>query len=359
MSLPFTLNNNAFSKKQTLYNRGIDIDPAEEQRKQASAKYLFTFSSPYKSSQYLATPHVHKELKLIIEEQTNNKVYVNIADGGQHGVGSSLANHVKFNLSQGALLSIANLAPICPAIDLINIPYWCNSDNKFLALFKNPSWIDHIDAQLRKHNLTLLFPYLTGSRTASTLRHYNKPLSNPSDLQGINIRVSNSQALAKFYEIAGANVQNIMWGLAAKTARRKRYEALDSGVIGLFSGPDNLKLEIGTITRIDSVQDAWVAIANNEFLASLDSKTRSQFNNAIDSISEIQRTAYLNCDKYCSTEFQAQGTKIVELTDEQKLAFINRFGPDRAEWKPFIKEHLGGEGFTLFNQLREYLLAFS
>jgi len=96
---------------------------ADEKNKQKLAKYTFKFSSPYKTNDYKVTPHAHLEIKQLIEKHTNNNIYVEIRDNGIDGIGSSLANSVRHGKTNCALISVSNLTPRIPELDILNIPF--------------------------------------------------------------------------------------------------------------------------------------------------------------------------------------------------------------------------------------------
>ncbi|NRB82031.1 MAG: hypothetical protein HRU38_25835 [Saccharospirillaceae bacterium] len=104
---------------------------ADETNKQKLAKYTFKFSSPYKTNDFQATPHAHLEIKQLIEKYTNNNIYVEIRDNGVDGIGSSLANSVRYGLTNCALISVSNLSPRIPELDILNIPFWSASAKEY------------------------------------------------------------------------------------------------------------------------------------------------------------------------------------------------------------------------------------
>lgn len=213
------------------------------------------FSSPYKTSDYETTPHAHFEIKQLIEKYTQNNVYVEIRDDGIDGVGSSLASSVKYGLTDCALLSVSNLSPMIPELDIINIPFWSASPENYMRLFSSDVWQRHILSKLDKHNFKLLLPYVVGARTATSTKQFGKRIVTPEDFVDVIFRVPNSLNLKYFYQICKARPHIIPWELTAKTARVGRFEALAPSITGLYSGPDGLRNEIGIISEIESVHD--------------------------------------------------------------------------------------------------------
>ncbi len=339
--------------QQKQFNRGLGLDRIQEERKQTLARYQFAFSSPYLSEDATTTPHAHQEIKQLIESYTQNKVYVKIYDGGVNGIGSSLASSVMVGATQGALLSIANVSPLIPALDLINIPYWCAESPAYLRLFQSALWQNHIVERASAANIKVLFPYVVGARTATSTKLFNKRISKPEDFAGVRFRVPASNNLHQFYQLTGAQPVSIMWRLAARTARADRFDALDPSVIGLFSGPDDLRHELGIISEIESVQDGWVAIANLQFIEQLDSVTRKQFLQAFEAIQQQQLLRYRDADYYCRQEFAKLEVPIYQPTISEKNALSQAYGADNPAWQAIIKLLLGSNGLQMFERFRQ------
>jgi TRAP-type C4-dicarboxylate transport system substrate-binding protein len=322
---------------------------ADETNKKKLAKYTFKFSSPYKTSDYETTPHAHLEIKQLIEKYTQNNVYVEIRDNGIDGIGSSLVNSVKYNLTDCALLSVSNLSPIIPELDIINIPFWSASPEDYIRLFTSDVWKRHVLSKLEKHNLKLLLPYVVGARTATSTKQFGKRIVTPEDFVDVIFRIPGSINLKYFYQMTRARPHTIAWRLTAITARARRFQALDPSITGLYSGPDGLRNEIGVISEIESVHDGWVAIANKDFINTLDSKTRIQFLLAWEEIQQAQSKQYENVNKLCSDKFKKLGTKIYRPSQHDKEVLASTFGHERAEWDPVKKRLLGEDGLLIFD----------
>jgi len=332
-------------------NAAFAADAAEEAKKAKLAKYTFTFSSPYITSRHVTTPHAHLEIKRLIEAYTKNKVHVIIHEGGIDGTGSALSNRVRYGKSQGALLSVANLVPLVSELDVLNIPFWSSSKSEYVRLFKSQAWDKHVLSKTAKHKLKVLFPYVVGARTATSTRKYGKLIKSPADFEGVKFRIPGSKSLAVFYKLTKAKPLKFAWNLTARTARIGRFQALDPSVIGLYSGPDNLREELGIISEIESVHDGWVAIGNTDFIASLDSETRTQFMDSMAEIQTEQVKLYRNSRGFCIEEFAKLGTKTYIPTPKERELLASSFGHSNPAWTPVKKRLLGEDGVTVFDKL--------
>jgi len=322
---------------------------ADESQKRRTAKYTFKFSSPYKTADYKTTPHAHLEIKQLIEQYTQNKIYVEIRDNGLDGIGSSLANSVRFGDTNCALISAANLSPRIPELDILNIPFWSASADQYTNLCRSGVWQRHVISKFTRHNYIPLLHYVVGARTASTTKKHPKHIVKPQDFIDVKFRIPGSKSLQVFYKLTRARPQSIPWHLTAKTARAGRFEALDPSIAGLYAGPDNLRQEIGIISEIESVHDGWIAIANLDFIHALDSTTKTQFLAAWEAIQQAQLIQYAKAKQLCSAEFVKLGTKIYQPTRAEKSDLATAFGHERAEWDTTKKRLLGEDGMIIFD----------
>ncbi len=326
-------------------------DSKDEKLKEKNAKYIFNFSSPYKTENFVATPHAHLEIKKLIEQYTNNKVYVKIHDGGVDGTGTRLAGKVKLNKIQGALVSVSNLSPMIPEIDILNIPFWSSSPEEYTRLFNSSSWKNHILSKTKKHKTQVLFPYVVGARTATSTKKYGKRIVKPEDFEGVKFRIPGSKSLAVFYKLTKAIPQKFPWATAGKTARLGRYQAIDPSIAGLYAGPMDLKGTLGVISEVETVHDGWVAIGSTDFIESLDANTRIQFLDAMEEIQKKQRGLYQSAKDFCVSEFNKNGTKIYTPTQNEKNILADAFGHTNPAWDPVKKKLLGKNGMKIFDEL--------
>jgi len=326
---------------------------ADEAKKQKLAKVTFSFSSPYRTIDYATTPHAHLEIKALIEQYTYNKIYVEIRDNGRDGIGSSLANSVRFGDTNGALISASNLSPRIPELDILNIPFWSASPEDYTRLCHSNVWKRHINDKFVKYNYVPLLHYVVGARTASTTKKYAKRIVKPEDFTDVVFRIPGSRSLQIFYKLTGARPQSIPWRLTAATARAGRFEALDPSITGLYAGPDNLRQEIGVISEIESVHDGWIAIANVDFINALDTTTRMQFLDAWEAIQQFQLAQYMKAQKLCSAEFIKLGTEIYQPSIAQKNDLASAFGHERPEWDSIKKHLLGRDGIFIFDGMHK------
>ena len=116
-----------------------------EADKQAAADHIMTIGTAYVLGASETMPIMQTKLKENIETMSEGAIFVQLAPGGQLGVGSALAQKVQEGTIQAAQHSISNFAPFAPVVDLINIPYWTGPNQKFLNLVTSGTWNDLVD----------------------------------------------------------------------------------------------------------------------------------------------------------------------------------------------------------------------
>ena len=105
------------------------IQREEDERKKA-AKHVMTIATAYVLGASRSYPILQRQLKENIQNATRGKVYVRLAPAGQLGAGGELPKKVQEGTIQAAQHSISNFAPFAPVVDLINLPYFCGSNQR-------------------------------------------------------------------------------------------------------------------------------------------------------------------------------------------------------------------------------------
>lgn len=323
-----------------------------EMDKRRSARHILTFCSPYDTAQADYSPHMHAQIKRNIEQFSNGKIYVDIKDKGQMGIGTELMAKVSRGHINAALVSVSNLSPAAPALDVLNIPFWSAQNQAYLNLITSTTWQRLIVDRIRKQgNIDILFHYLPGPRTATSTRNFKRPLKTPDDLKNIVFRVPASKVLGIYYQLAGTNPVNVAWKDVALLARNGRIDALDPGIIGLYNGPGGLRDHIGTISLINSVHDGWVAVINQHWLAKLTISEKEALFAAAEQTFREHLAQITQITQNCSAELKRRGVDIYQPNDQESAHWIACCGHQKPQWQPVKRRLLGDE--KVFDELLE------
>ena len=177
----------------------------EEKRRRSRAKYTMNIATAYILGASRSYPIMQLDMKENIQNCTNGKVYVKLAPGGQLGAGSALAQKVQSGTIQAAQHSISNFAPFAPVVDLINIPYWCGENQKFVNLVTSDTYRKEVHSKVAQKGFKVLWYVVIDPRVVATRKGVPGPIKTPDQMKGIKFRVPGSKILAQFYQLLGAN----------------------------------------------------------------------------------------------------------------------------------------------------------
>ncbi|UCH73961.1 MAG: TRAP transporter substrate-binding protein [Rhodospirillales bacterium] len=323
---------------------------AEEQERQKVAKYTMTIGTAYKIGTTRSYPIMQLNLKENIQNLTNGQVYVKLAPGGSLGVGTKLVEKVQANTIQAAQHSLSNFAPFAPAVDLINLPYWCGENQRFVNLVTSGVWDQEVNSRVRAKGFKPLFYFCIDPRTAAKRRGLSdEPFRTPADLQGIKFRVPGSKILQQFYRLLGANPTPVAWGETPSAIKQGVADALDPAVEALYAF--GFKDILSWVTFNRSVPDSQVYSCNLEWFNGLPKDVQE----GIDFASEVtfqQNLAQVPASRaFAMAEMAKAGVKFHSLTKDEYAAWVEAAGQQRKEWDEW-KVQLGGSIAT-FDKLYE------
>jgi TRAP-type C4-dicarboxylate transport system substrate-binding protein len=323
---------------------------AEEQERQKTAKHTMTIGTAYKIGTTRSYPIMQLNLKENIQNLTNGQVYVKLAPGGALGVGTKLVEKVQANTIQAAQHSLSNFALFAPAVDLINLPYWCGENQRFVNLVTSAPWEKEVNSRVKAKGFKPLFYFCIDPRTAAKRRGLSdEPFRTPADLQGIKFRVPGSKILQQFYRLLGANPTPVAWGETPSAIKQGVADALDPAVEALYAFGFKDILSYVTFNR--SVPDSQVYSCNLEWFNGLPKDVQE----GIDFASEVtfrQNLAQVPASRaFAMAEMAAAGVKFHSLTKDEYAAWVEAAGQQRKEWDEW-KVKLGGSIKT-FNTLLE------
>ena len=324
-----------------LLNREAAAQTAQEEKeREGSATYKMTVASAYAIGKTRGFPVMQLNIKENIQNTTNGKVYVKLAPAGQLGVGSELAKKVQGGTIQAAQHSISNFAPFAPAVDLINIPYWCGDNQQFVNLVTSDVWKQDVESKVRERGFKPLMYLVVDPRTAAKRKGLSGgPFRTPEDLKGIKFRVPGSKVLAQFYQLLGANPTPVAWGETPSAIRQGVADALDPCAEGLWLvGFGDI---LSSITFNRPVPDSQVYSMNLDWFENLDADTQEQIDFAAE-ITSHQNYAQVPASRAFSMASLAQdGVEFYSPTEEEMAQWREKAGHHLPEWNDFKTEFAG------------------
>jgi len=321
----------------------------EEKERKAAAEHTMTIATAYVLGASRSYPILQLDLKENIQNATNGKVYVKLAPGGQLGAGGALVQKVQGGTIQAAQHSLANFAAFAPAADLINMPYFCGSNQRFTNLVHSSAWKTDVESKVEAKGFKALFYVVIDPRVVAVRKGGAGAVITPSDLSGVKFRVPGSKMLQQYYKMVGANPTPVAWGETPSAIKQGVADALDPSVGALFVF--GFKDILSHVTFTQAVPDSQVFSCNLEWFNSMPKDVQE----GIEIASEI--TGHQNLAKvpsarnYAMAELRKSGVEFHSLSDSQLAEWKAAGGYQRAEWDTFKVELAGS--MDAFKKLEE------
>jgi len=321
----------------------------EEKQRQKAAKSTMNLATEYVIGATRYYPLMQLNFKENTQNLTNGEIYVKLSPGGVLGKGGALASKVQSNTIQAAQHSVSNFAPYAPAIDLINVPYWANTNQKFVNLVTSDVWKKEVHTRVNARGFEVLLYLVLDPRTASTRKGFGKVLKVPADMKGMKFRVPGSKILQQFYRMVGANPTPVAWGETPTAIKEGVADGLDPALVALYAAGFSGLLE--TVSFIKSVEDAQVYSCNLKWLNGLSAQGQAGVRAAAD-ITFQQNLAQVPASRaFAMAEMAKAGTAYYAPNDDELSQWKAVAGAQRPEWND-LKKKLAGS-LAKFGEFRE------
>jgi TRAP-type C4-dicarboxylate transport system substrate-binding protein len=274
-----------------------------------------------------------------VQNCTNGKVYVKLAPGGQLGAGSALVQKVQTGTIQAAQHSISNFAPFAPAADVINIPYWCGENQKFINLVTSDAWKNEINPKIEERGFKALWYVCIDPRTVAVRKGVKGPIKTPDQMEGIKFRVPGSKILQQFYQLVGANPTPVAWGETASAIKQGVADALDPSVEALLVF--GFKDILSSVTFNAAVPDSQVYSCNLKWFKSLPSDVQEGVEFASEITMRQNHAKVPAARAYAMAEMKKAGVEFYVPTADEKAQWVKKSGAQLSAWDDIKKELVG------------------
>ncbi|MDE0703986.1 MAG: TRAP transporter substrate-binding protein [Rhodospirillaceae bacterium] len=321
----------------------------EEAQRKRAAKHIMTIGTAYVLTADRSYPIMQLDFKENIQNATNGKVYVKLAAGGQLGAGGALAQKVQGGTIQAAQHSLSNFAPFAPVVDLINLPYLCGANQRFVNLVNSDHWKKTVHPKVEARGFKPLYYVVIDPRVVAVRKGGAGAVISPADLKGVKFRVPGSKMLQQYYRLVGANPTPVAWGETPSAIKQGVADALDPavGALHVFGFKDILS----HITFTQAVPDSQVYSCNLEWFNNLPADVKQGVEFAAEITSQQNLAKVPAARNYAMAELRKSGVKFHSLSQAQLKVWQDAGGYQRSEWNSF-KTGLAGS-MDAFNKLVE------
>jgi C4-dicarboxylate-binding protein DctP len=229
---------------------------------------------------------------------------------------------------QLAAPSLSLFESITKAYRLFDLPFMFKNIDAVDAFQASETGQAMLDAMQRR-GLQGLGYWHNGMKQISA----NKPLIEPSDANGLKFRVQPSDVLVAQMEALGASPQPMAFA--------EVYGALQTGVVdgqentwSNIYGQKFFEVQDGVTETNHGIID-YMVVTSVDFLDSLDPAVREQFVTILNEVTTLRNAAVKDVDLEARQSILDAGGKIVELTPEQRAAWVDVMKP---VWAQFAEE---------------------
>lgn len=331
----------------TLSEQAVAQTAKEEEEREKAAKYTMTLATAYIVGASRSYPIMQRAFKENIQNMTNGQVYVKLASGGQLGAGGALAQKVQQGTIQAAQHSLSNFAPFASVVDLINLPYFCGANQKFVNLVHSDIWRQSVNPKVEAKGFKPLWYVVIDPRVVAMRKGGKGPIKTPDDLKGVKFRVPGSRMLQQYYRAVGANPTPVAWGETPAAIKQGVADALDPSVGALYVFGFKDILSWVSFTR--AVPDSQVYSCNLEWFQSLPDVVQAGIEEASEVTSQQNLAQVPAARAYAMAELRKSGVQFYTPTEDELEQWEAKGGHQNPEWNGYKKELAGS--LEAFNEL--------
>ncbi|OCW58336.1 TRAP transporter substrate-binding protein [Hoeflea olei] len=310
----------------------------EEKDREAAAAHVMTLATEYVIGTSRSYPMMQLDVKENLQNASNGKIYVKLAPGGQLGIGSALAQKVQGGTVNAGQFSLSNFAPFAPAVDLINMPYFCGANQRFVNLVTSDIWKKEVDALVEARGFKPMFYFCIDPRVMA-VRQGGKAIITPADLQGVKFRVPGSKMLQQFYRMGGANPTPVAWGETPSAIKQGVADALDPSVGALYAF--GFKDILSHVTFTQAVPDSQAYACNLEWFNGLPADVQDSIAWASEMSFHQNLAKVPSARAFAMAEMAKSGVEFHSLTEDQLNEWKETVGYQRSEWDSYKTELAG------------------
>jgi C4-dicarboxylate-binding protein DctP len=227
---------------------------------------------------------------------------------------------------QFAAPSLSLFEPITKQFRLFDLPFMFKDISAVDAFQASGTGQEMLQSMTRRGVLGLGF-WHNGMKQFSA----NKPLISPEDAKGLKFRVQPSDVLVAQMNALGATAQPMAFA--------EVYGALQTGVVdgqenswSNIYGQKFFEVQDGVTETNHGIID-YMVVTSVDWWESLDADVRDQLKTILDEVTTTRNAAVLEVDRAARQAILDAGGKIVELTPEQRAAWVEAMKPVWAQFE--------------------------
>jgi tripartite ATP-independent transporter DctP family solute receptor len=274
----------------------------------------------------------------LVSEQSDGRIEVQVfPDGTLFGGDQNAAvNQVQSGSIDATILSTSVYASFEPRMNAISLPYLFEDFDQYVSYLEGDLGQELLDSldKLDTEGLAMM------TRTFRQTTNSKRPITQPSDLEGLKLRVPNNELWVEFFGALGANPTPMDF--------TEVYTALQLGVIDGQENPVEVPLankfyEVQDyLSMTNHIVDGYILAMNQEKFEGLDEEAQQILRDAAAETATFKREYDDEQAAKAIAELEANGMEVNELAPEQLAAFQE----EAAKVYPKFEELVGDADFV-------------
>lgn len=273
------------------------------------------------------------DFKKKLEESGEFKV--TLFPDAQQGSDQEVAQKVTTGSLQMGHISVSNLGPFVPRVNVKNLPLLTPTVEAGDRLLTSDPWKNMVRSQYRKKNLEPLLEWTFDFRHIGVNPGVTeKGVQTPSDFEDVKVRVAGSDITRKAFSSIGANPVGIAWAEAPSAMKEGVFDAIHISRLAHCSYKFAAFEEFVTNPNIASTM--FTVFANLPWYNDLD-KTQQEI---IQEAAKAQRkenikerNAALKQAEKCIEE---QGANFINIGSSNRKKWVDAVGYKNSMWDSYI-----------------------
>ncbi len=277
------------------------------------------------------------------EEYAGGRLLVDIHEAGSLGGQSELPQKVLTGSIQGCQLSSQNFTPFSAVYNLLDLPYLFPSNQAFEDMLASDAFQEsRFVTEPAGKGFTVL-PGMwanAGFRVLGLSRKSGRSVRLPTDLDGVKIRVTGSKVEQQVFAMTPASPVSIAWAETYQAMQQGVADALNVGLGPLTA--TKIFETLGAATHTEINFNCHITVLSSRWMDKLPDDVRNAVFQAASESYSFQRTEQARANQDMLETWKTSGVDVIELSQQEKQAWIDAVGHQRDEWAPF-KEQYGAD----------------
>ena len=281
-------------------------------------------------------------LKSFLETRSSGRIEVQIFPGSQLGSFREMVEQVNANTLELAHTALGGLVGFMPELQVIELPYVVRDDMVAECMINESPFFDEVRTAFMEKSGNV---NLVGVGNTGRFRSFftaSAPVKSAADLEGVKMRVINSQLPVKMMEFYGGNPTPVAWG--------ELYTSLATGVVeGTKNAATdiipNKMNEVLQFVTLDEHAYLWGFFAvSQDFLESLPDDLRALTVAGIKQMADVQLEFNKGADGRQTAAF-VEGGGTVYVPNEDEMATFREVKEPMRDW---YVEQFGEDWYNKF-----------